>query len=66
MPTPRAFILKTSSDQGIVYECLALDDGQAAEDTRNTGIPHVNVTLDPAGGYPSFPCPALDLQLVSH
>lgn len=64
MPVPRAFILKTSPDRGTVYECLALDDGQAAEDTRNTGIPHVSVTLDPTGGYPSFPCPLQDLQLI--
>jgi len=38
----------------ICYEFMGCDYGLSNDDTRALGIPHVSVTLDPAGGTPSF------------
>ena len=45
----------------VCYDLLKHDYGLASDDTRMTGIPHVSVTLDPEGGYPSFTIQASDL-----
>lgn len=46
----------------IVYPIRGHDYGLASDDEWATGIPHRSVTLDRAGGYPSFtvPVPHLD------
>lgn len=48
----------------LCYDFLMHDYGLASDDTRITGIPHVSVTLDPKGGYPSFTIVAADLEEV--
>lgn len=44
-----------------VYQCAHHDYGCARDDTNNTGIEHVSVTLDAEGGYPFFTIPEEDL-----
>lgn len=46
----------------IVYRAKGYDYGLASEDTRDTGIEHTSVTLDPGGGYPSFTVAWRDLE----
>jgi hypothetical protein len=48
----------------IVYGLMMHDYGLASDDTRITGVEHVSVTLDPAGGYPSFTIVKSDLEKV--
>jgi GH25 family lysozyme M1 (1,4-beta-N-acetylmuramidase) len=48
----------------IVRHCTGHDYGCANDDTRETGIHHVSVTLDPEGGYPFFTIPREDLEVV--
>jgi hypothetical protein len=48
-----------------VYSAARHDYGLAAEDSRNTGIEHISVTLDPNGGYPVFTIPLNQLQRES-
>lgn len=48
----------------ICYDFMRHDYGLASDDTRITGVPHVSVTLDPDGGYPSFTIVATDLEEV--
>jgi hypothetical protein len=48
----------------IVFKLAKPDYGLASEDTRLTGIPHVSVTLDPSGDYPSFTVPKSALQPI--
>lgn len=48
----------------ICYEFRRHDYGLASDDTRATGIPHRSVTLDPAGGYPSFTAPERALEAL--
>lgn len=38
----------------VCYDAWVHDYGLASDDTRITGIAHVSVTLDLAGGYPTF------------
>ena len=48
----------------ICYDLMKHDYGLASDDTRLTGVPHVSVTLDPEGGYPSFTIVAADLEEI--
>lgn len=48
----------------VVYKTVLYDYGLANDDTRGTGIPHVTVTLDPAGGYPGFTIPKDALEPI--
>ena len=50
----------------VVYNPRYHDYGLAHDDTRATGIPHVSVTLDSDGGYPTFTVPITDLLPVTH
>jgi hypothetical protein len=45
-----------------VFDCVVPDYGAANQDSRRTGIRHVAVTFDPAGGYPYFTIPERDLE----
>jgi len=45
----------------VVYECIKPDHGAANHDSRRTGVRHLAVTLDPAGGYPFFTVARCDL-----
>ena len=47
-----------------VYDSAGYDYGLASDDTRETGIQHVSVTLNENGDYPFFTIPAEDLQAV--
>jgi hypothetical protein len=49
----------------ICYGLMMHDYGLASDDTRITGVPHVSVTLDPDGGYPSFTVVAADLEKIN-
>lgn len=46
----------------VVYRLAKSDYGLARDDTDATGIPHVSVTLNPDGDYPSFTVPSTFLQ----
>lgn len=48
----------------IVYPIRGSDYGLASDDTAMTGIPHRSVTLDKAGGYPSFTAPIPDMEEI--
>jgi hypothetical protein len=48
----------------IVYPARGHDYGLANDDTRMTGVPHKSVTLDKAGGYPTFTSPVPDLEQI--
>lgn len=48
----------------IVYDPAVYDYGLSSDDSRYTGITHVSVTLDPAGGYPLFTVAEHDLERV--
>jgi hypothetical protein len=48
----------------IVYPLLNYDYGLACADTRATGIEHISVTQDPAGGYPSVTVTHADIEEV--
>lgn len=62
--------IKTSSIQpglqagDIVYGLMYHDYGLASDDTRNTGVDHISVTLDTEGNYPSFTIPRHALEKV--
>jgi hypothetical protein len=45
-----------------VYPCKGHDYGCASDDTAATGIEHISVTLDRAGGYPFFTIPRPDVD----
>lgn len=47
-----------------VYPLKGWDYGCANDDTRFTQIAHVSVTLDPAGAYPFFTIPVVDLEPI--
>lgn len=72
MPNPTAYKIKRldrSSNkelslETIVYDCLSYDYGLAQDDSRGTGIPHISVTLNSDGSYPSFTIPLADLEKV--
>jgi hypothetical protein len=46
----------------IVYECLDHDYGLAKNDSRQTGIEHISVTLNKYGEGPFFTVPVRDLE----
>jgi hypothetical protein len=48
----------------IVYELLMHDYGLARDDTVAFGKPHISVTHDVNGGYPSFTIPFANLELI--
>lgn len=48
----------------VVYDILGYDYGLARDDTMMTGVPHVSVTTDENGGYPSFTIPKADLEEI--
>jgi hypothetical protein len=44
---------------------MASDDTRmTSDDTRMTSVPHVSVTLDPEGGYPSFTVPETAIREI--
>lgn len=45
-----------------VYPFTSYDYGLASDDTRATGLEHVSVTEDPAGGTPAFTVPKCTLR----
>lgn len=45
----------------LVYMARVHDYGLASDDAQIFGIEHVSVTLDPAGGYPTFTVPERDI-----
>lgn len=47
-----------------VYEVTGYDYGLARDDSVYSGIPHISVTLDATGGYPSFTVPTCDLEKI--
>lgn len=48
----------TTYNRGLtIYRAEKYDYGLASDDTRMTGIEHWSMTLDPAGGYPTFTVP---------
>lgn len=49
----------------IVYRLKNHDYGLARDDTRATGIDHISVTQDPAGGYPSITATYDDLEEIA-
>lgn len=63
---PKQFRLKAEAHGHpagtIVYDFVHYDYGLASDDTRGFGHPHVSVTLDQAGGYPSFTVAERDLE----
>ena len=48
----------------VVYDATGYDYGCSSDDTRETGIQHVSVTLNENGDYPFFTIPREDLQAV--
>lgn len=48
-----------------VYRVSKYDYGLANDDSRFTGIPHMSVTLDPAGDYPFFTVAEGEIEYVS-
>ncbi len=53
-------------DAGLrVYRFIGYDYGFASEDSRNTGVEHINVTFDSKGDYPFFTVPITDLKEVA-
>jgi len=48
----------------IVYDAKGYDYGLASDDTRATGKPHVSVTLEPSGDYPTFTVAVADLERI--
>jgi hypothetical protein len=48
----------------IVYELLRHDYGLARDDTFAFGKPHISVTHDASGDYPSFTIPFANLAQV--
>lgn len=69
MPFIQKYALKTAasghSAGTVVYGLVKPDYGLANDDTRNTGVPHISVTLDPTGDYPSFTVPESYLLFVA-
>jgi hypothetical protein len=61
---PRAFDLVCPDLNGRVYQCLEDDFDWAMIDTRMTGVTHISVTADPAGGYPCWSMPLHELREV--
>jgi len=52
-----------SHDQGtIVYDYLGHDYGLCRDDEHGTGVKHIAVTEDPAGGTPFFTVPVAHLM----
>lgn len=47
-----------------VYDCNGHDYGIASEDSRTQGIEYVTVTKSPAGDYPFFTIPSMDLDAI--
>ncbi len=67
----RAFLMKIDSPLEpkatagtVVYPIRGDDYGLARDDERATGIPHRSVTLDRAGGYPSFTVAEANLESI--
>ncbi|TPG59983.1 hypothetical protein [Ewingella americana] len=48
----------------VVYDLRGPDYGCANQDTQNTGIKHISVTLDPTGDYPGLSVSMYDLQQI--
>lgn len=48
-----------------VYRATKYDYGLANDDSRFTGIPHISVTLDPTGDYPTFTVAEDEIEYVS-
>lgn len=48
----------------ICYDAKSYDYGLASDDTRATGQPHVSVTLEPSGDYPTFTVAVADLERI--
>lgn len=68
---PRKFIMLSDSilekkaKTGTTAYGLAFHDyGLARDDTNNTGVEHMSITLDPDGNYPGFTHPRHMLQEV--
>lgn len=66
---PQAYRVKSDSKLqpkatagSTVYRFSGYDYGLASDDTRMTGVEHVSVTLDSAGGAPSFTIPRNDIE----
>ena len=47
-----------------VYTCHMSDYGCARDNTIETGILHISVTLDKDGQYPFFTVPSQDLEVI--
>ena len=48
----------------IVYDQEVYDYGLAREDTWETGVEHISVTLKENGDYPGFTVAAQDLEVL--
>lgn len=65
----KAYHLKTDAQNAagvkagtIAYPISGYDYGCASDDSHFTGIEHISVSLDKAGGYPFFTIPVRDLE----
>lgn len=47
-----------------VFKCLKHDYGCANDDTRNTGIRHISLTLNSSGDYPFFTAPESAIEAL--
>lgn len=55
--------LKSGARKGtLVYRCAHFDYGCTRADERGTGKPHMNVSINPDGGYPCFVAAYDDLE----
>lgn len=55
----------TDAKEGdIVFDYMSHDYGLANADSRLTGVEHTSITLDPAGGSPSFTHPKHQLKEI--
>jgi hypothetical protein len=64
MAQPRVFELVCPDPQGTVYELLQDDFDCAQIESLSTGVPHISVTLDPKGQYPSFTVPLSQVREI--
>lgn len=59
---PRVFEWVCDDLKGIVYECIQDDFECAYFESLHTGVKHISVTGDPAGGYPYLTVPMSQLR----
>lgn len=64
MRKPRTFSMPSLLGSTTVYECLETDFGCALEESLESGVPHLSVTLEPSGEYPFFTCPMTHLREI--